>query len=111
MKCIPRLDNLRRLLDVVPEQRNVLFNLLVRDFPDIALHVEDAESVYEVTSDFYASVFNTYVTTPANMRFWSLGKMILQYLLEQLDPELQHVAILLLKCQTPSQHVCVVCEV
>ena len=104
-ESIPRLDSLRRLLDALPEQRELLFSLLLRDFPDIALHVEVAEPVYEVTSDFYASVFKTYVTSTAHLRFWSIGKMVLQYLLAQLDPDLQHVAILLLKCQPPSQHV------
>lgn len=101
----PRLDNLRRLLDVVPEQRKHLFDLLIRDFPDIALHVENDEPLYEVTSAFYARVFTTYVTTPANMRFWLLGKMVLKYLLEQLDPDLQHVAVLLVQCQQPSRGI------
>lgn len=102
---VPRLDNLRRLLDAVPEQRKRLYDLLTRDFPDLALHVEDVEPVYEVTSDFYASIFKTYVTTPSHMRFWLIGKMVLHYLLEQLDYDLQHVAILLLKCQPHSSHI------
>jgi hypothetical protein len=104
-ETMPRLDSLRRLLDVVPEQRKRLFDLLIRDFPDIALHVEVTEPIYEVTSDFYASVFKTHVTTPMRMRFWLLSKMILQYLLAQFDPDGQHIAILLLKCQPPSQHL------
>jgi len=104
-ETIPRLDSLRRLLDVVPEQRNRLFDLLIRDFPDIALHVEVIEPVYEITSDFYANVFKAYVTMLPHMRFWSIGKMVLQYLLAQLDPDLQHVAIILLQCQPPSPHV------
>ena len=104
-ESIPRLDSLRRLLDAVPEHRKRLLDLLIRDFPDIALHIEATEPVYEVTGDFYASFFKTYVTAPAHMRFWLLSKMLLQYLLEQLDPDLQHVAILLLTCQPPSQHI------
>jgi hypothetical protein len=107
-ETVPRLDNLRRLLDVVPEQRKRLLDLLMRDFPDLALHVEEIEPVYEVTSDFYASVLKTYVMTPTHMRFWSIGKMILQYLLAQLDYDMQHVAILLLKCQPPTSHLQVV---
>jgi hypothetical protein len=98
----PRIDNLRRLLNAVPEKRQRLFKLLLRDFPDIALHMENDEPIYEITSDFYANVFTMYVTTPINMRFWSIGKMVLHYLLEQLDPAIQHIAIILLKCQPSS---------
>ncbi len=104
-ESVPRIDNLRRLLNAVPEQRKRLFELLEHAFPDIALHVGNDGSFYEMTSDFYANVFTTYVTTPATMRFWLMGKMVLQYLLEQLDPELQHVAVLLFQCQLSSGRI------
>ena len=103
-ESVPRIDNLRRLLNVIPERKH-LFDLLIRDFPDIALHVEADEPFYEITSHFYARTFSTYVTTPTNMRFWSIGKMVLQYLLELLDPDLQHVAILLMQCQPSSRRI------
>lgn len=102
----PRIDNLRRLLSAIPEQRKRLLALLMRDFPDIALYAEvDEPPFYEITSDFYANVFTTYVTTPTNMRFWSISKMVLQYLLEQLDPDLQHAAILLLQCHPSPERI------
>jgi hypothetical protein len=104
-ESVPRIDNLRRLLNAVPDQRKHLFELLVRDFPDIALHVGNDGSFYEVTSDFYSTVFNTYVTTPASMRFWLISKMVLQYLLEQLDPDLHHAAVFLLQCQLSSGRI------
>src|SRR5437667_7088007 len=39
------------------------------------------------------------------MRFWSISKMILQYLLEQLDSDLQHAIVLLLQCQPSPERI------
>jgi len=102
-ESVPRLDNLRRLLSAIPtsEQRKHFFDLLMHDFPAIALHIDADEPLHVVASEFYARAFKMYVTTPASMRFWSLGQLILQHLLQLLDPEWQHVAVLLLRCQPP----------
>ena len=100
----PRMQNLRRLLEVLPQQRSQLIPLIKEEFPDF-LHVtveeqQDDMQVF-IPSTFYGRVFDAYTATPRIQRFWTISNLILQQALEQLDPSKQGMAITIVQCMPP----------
>jgi hypothetical protein len=100
------LQNLRGLLEVLPEQRKDLLPLIEEEFPGISLdHAQDASSQHEplvIPSQFYTRVLHTKAYTPRQLRFTSLTELILQQALEQLDPYREGMAIMIARCMPPS---------
>jgi len=101
----PRTQHLRHLLNVVPQYRASMFELLQQDFPDIATAtngpIQD-EVQEEIPSEFYSRVFNTYSMTPRLQRSWSISSLILQQALGQLDPHQVGMATTIVQCMPPS---------
>ncbi len=101
---IPRLENIRSLLDTLPlQQRTALLDLLTKDFPEIATEVMATdEEPRMVPSACYAKVLSAYADMPESLYFWSVCKLTMQQALEQLDPRRLGMIILLAQCTPPS---------
>src|SRR5690349_9462387 len=85
-KSEPRPYFLRQLLDALPQYRDSLLPLIEKEFPGFSELVED-EVPKEIAAAFYTHVLDTYVATAPSLRFWSIGPLILQHILDHLDPE------------------------
>jgi hypothetical protein len=99
----PRPQNLRHLLNVLPQYRDQLVELLRKEkgLGNFTNPVPD-DVPEEIPSEFYARVFVARATTTDNLRFWSTCNLILQQALGQLDPDRQGMAIWVVKCMPPS---------
>lgn len=98
----PRPQNLRHLINVLPQQRDLLLELIAEEFEDFSGTVRDDAS-QEIPSEFYKRIFNARSTTNETMRFWSISNLILQQALGQLDPDRLGMAITVVRCMT-SRH-------
>lgn len=99
----PRQDNIQRLLEVFPEQREQLQALLQQEFGDFHSLMGESEMVDESTIPvaFYIRVLRTLATLPRSVRFSSLCDMILQQALKQLDPQRVGMAVTVAVCMPP----------
>ena len=103
-KNSPHLENLMRLVDAVPEYRAALLELLRKEFPSFApLTQEEQEHPLEISSEFYARVFREHALMPEKLRFWMLGKLILEQALLQLDPRRQGLQLIVSLCLPPAR--------
>lgn len=102
----PRTQNLRRLLEVLPQHREVLLPLMQEEFPDIASELAQNASSHGVPpgipAGFYTRVLHTKAYTSKQFRFSSLCELILQQILKQLDPHRVGVAAIIARCMPPS---------
>ena len=100
----PRPQNLRNLLNALPQYREQLLDLIREEtgFEEFSNGVIDDASK-EIPSPFYVRVFATRASTSESMRFWSLSNMILQQALGQLDPDRMGMGITVVRCMTSSQ--------
>ncbi len=99
----PRPQNLRQLINVLPQYREQFLNLLreekgVSDFTNPF----QEDTPREIPSQFYEQVFVARASTTENLRFWSLSQLILQQAIGQLDAERQGLAIWIVSCMPPS---------
>jgi hypothetical protein len=88
---------LRPLLLALPQYAELLTRLIRYEFEDFAPserpsfampappHAEPYMTY--VQPEFYDSVLRALIRTPARLRFWTICKMVLQELLDQLDPK------------------------
>ncbi|QBD77900.1 hypothetical protein EPA93_18630 [Ktedonosporobacter rubrisoli] len=99
----PRPQNLRHLLDVLPQYREQLLDLL-RDETNLRELIEPLQDNTDkaIPSEFYARVFTARASTTENLRFWSTCNLILQQAIEQLDPERLGMCIWVVRCMPPS---------
>jgi len=100
----PRYQHLRRLLDLVPEERAVWLELLQAEFPDFLPLGEGTEAKDEtlfIPSRVYAEVFSKYVMLPRIQRSWCIIEIVLQNALKQLAPQRRGMAVTLVKCMPP----------
>jgi hypothetical protein len=100
-KTDPRLQNLRRLLNALPEQRDMLAALITEDIEDFSLAADD-DIADEIPSIFYARALSAHSSTPPALRSWSISNLILGQAIKQLDPDRLGIAILVLRCMPPS---------
>ena len=100
----PRVASLRRLLLVMPEQRELLLELIEKEFPGFSLSEREGgqpDEQLSVPSAFYKRVLHTLTALPQTLRFTSLCDLILQQMLEQLDPHKQGMAVIVACCVPP----------
>lgn len=98
----PRLQNLQHLLNVVPQYRDQFLDLLrSEDGFEELINTRSDDSEKEVPASFYIRVFNARASTVESMRFWSIGTLILQHAINQLDPEHLGMAITIVRCMPP----------
>lgn len=99
----PRPQNVRHLLDILPEHRDFLLESIEEEFPNIANTERTEHAGGDIPSEFYARVFNARTTTTESLRFWSICNLILQEALGQLDPERLGLVITVVQCFVSSR--------
>ena|SRR5437588_3737541 len=100
----PRPRHLHQLLNALPQYRDELIQSFALEFPNFVADEKGqgiADQSLEIPSEFYARILATYLTTPKSQRFWTLGTLILQQALGQLDPNYLGMAIIIAQCMTP----------
>ena len=100
----PRPQNLRNLLNALPQHREQLLDL-IRDEPGFEefSNAEMDDSSIEIPSAFYTRIFASYASTIENMRFWSITNLILQQAVGQLDPDRLGMGINIVRCMPRSE--------
>jgi hypothetical protein len=100
----PRPQNLRNLLNALPEHRERFLDLIREEegFEEFSNAIVD-NALQEIPTQFYARIFAARASTTANMRFWSISNLILQQAIGQLDPDRQGMAIDVVRCMQPSE--------
>jgi hypothetical protein len=100
----PRSENMRRLLNALPQHRSLLLRLISEDFPEFSNGLSDTQILSEeIPATFYARVLNAYTSAPHLLRFSSICTLILQQALEHLDPKKQGMSITMMQCMPPSR--------
>ena len=95
----PRLQNLRPLLDALPEHRSTLLSLLKREYGDVFDEMGAVDEVpEEIPSSFYERVLHACGELPFPIRSWSICDLILQQALRQLDPKRVGMEITVVRC-------------
>ena len=99
----PRAQNLHQLLAALPQHRSVLLELIRQEFEHFTDEAgrKDADVLPEIPASFFARVFREYSTLNEAQQFWSLGNLILQQAIEQLDPEQLGMVCVLAQCLPP----------
>lgn len=99
----PRQQNLRHLLNVLPQHRDQLLVLLKKEkgLNDLLDDFQE-DTLSEIPSQFYSKILVSLATATPNMRFWNISDLILQQALSQLDPNQQGMAIRIATCMPPS---------
>lgn len=103
-KSSPRIDNLRLLLQALPNQRQQLIELIQQEFPaflTITIPTEDADLA--IPSAFYERVLKAYATSPLHLRTPSIRLTIVQQILVHLDPVPLGMAVAILPCVSPAE--------
>ncbi len=99
----PRQQNLRHLLNVLPQHRDQLLILLKKEKGlDDVLDDFQEDTLSEIPSQFYGKILVSLASATSNLRFWTISELILQQALEQLDPNQQGIAIRVATCMPPS---------
>ena len=100
----PRPQNLRNLLNALPQHREQLLDL-IRDEPGFEefSNAELDDSSIEIPSAFYTRIFASHASTIENMRFWSITNLILQQAVGQLDPDRLGMGINIVRCMPRSE--------
>lgn len=94
---LPRMQNLRRLLSALPEQRERLIAFFTEEYEDFADIPLDT-SLQEIPSKFYMHIVQVRGTIGHAQRSWSMTNMIISQALDQLDPENLGMAITVVRC-------------
>ena len=98
----PRPQNLRQLLNALPEHREQFIELLGDDYDEAISSTLDGASK-DIPSPFFAKVLSTRANTRKELRFWSLGTQIIQHAIGQLDPDRTGMAITVVRCLKSSR--------
>jgi hypothetical protein len=97
-------SHIRQLLKALPHHREVLAELLHKDYPDDIDYTQDEQDIFidEVIKDipipFYTRVLETYVTAVEPIRAWSICNLILQQMTRHLDFDHQGITVTLTQC-------------
>lgn len=95
----PRPQNLRRLLDAIPQHRDQMLEL-IRDeegFEEFSIAGLD-DSSKDIPAFFCTSIFAARATTNDSMRYRTTCTMVLQQALGQLDPDRTGMSITVVRC-------------
>ncbi|MDQ2905543.1 MAG: hypothetical protein ABI456_12150 [Ktedonobacteraceae bacterium] len=101
----PRPRNLQQLLLALPQQRQLLRELIAQEFGEAFARMKNEplmDVAQEIPSAFYTSVLQAYTTIPRQQRFWSVSNLVLQQALGQLDPNQMGLIISLAQCNPPA---------
>ena len=103
-EVVPRDENLRRLLEALPAQREAMAQLLMEAFPAFTVSSERdvPEDATQLPAEFYSRILSIYVATPPERRFWSVSDLTIQLALGQLDPNVLGMAFVIAQCMPPA---------
>ena len=106
----PRARSLHRLVHALPRQRDLLVKLLEKDFPGFSTDASSSVSQEVLTTippTFYDTVLRARALTPESLRLINVGHLVLQQILQHLDPDRLGLAAIVVLCLPPSggQHV------
>jgi hypothetical protein len=102
-KSSPRIDNMRQLLDVLPQRREQLFALMQEEFPDLAIYEQEPiESIQEIPPAFYARVMNAFASSPPILRAPTITSLIRQQLIVHFDPNKKGIIAAIAQCMPPA---------
>jgi len=103
-ESVPRLHNLRRLLEVVPDQRARFQPLIVKEFGEFTPASSEftPAPVKSIPVTFYSYVLNLSSTIAPEQRFWSICNTVLHEALNQLDPGRLGLQLSIIQCHAPS---------
>jgi transcriptional regulator with XRE-family HTH domain len=98
----PRPQNMRHLLNVVPQYRDEFLELLrSEEDAENLISANNDDSEQEIPTSFYIRVFNARASTVESLHFWSISTLILQQAISQLDPERLGMSIYVVRCMPP----------
>lgn len=102
-KSSPRLESLRHLLSILPQQRALLLPLIGQEFPEISSGVSEGDALSEaVPPAFYQEVLSKLSSLAQNQAVWPTCQLILHQAFEHLDPQHRSVAIFITQCIPPA---------
>jgi len=102
-KSNPRPDNLRPLVDALPQYRKQLVELIEEEYPHIFVRNSETKDIsLEIPSAFYARVLSAHTTTSILLRESTICTLILQQILEHCDPQFKGMAIIIAQCMPPA---------
>lgn len=100
----PRPYNLRLLVDILPEQRPQMVELIREEFGDTFTDAVDIESIsQEIPSSFYMRILSAHCNLPKVVHFHSICDMVLSQALKQLDPHAIGMEITIVLCVPPTK--------
>ncbi|WP_172631988.1 GAF domain-containing protein [Dictyobacter arantiisoli] len=102
-KSNPRPDSLRRLVEVLPLQREALKALIIKEYPNAFHTLQQKEELIDVSATFYAHVLNSYTSNPSHVRTRNICALILQQILKHLDPHEKGMITLVAQCMPPRE--------
>lgn len=99
----PRPQNLRLLINALPDYRRTFLELIPEEFGSSISEVVDIDKTeLEIPSVFYARILNAHCTLPRILHFSSISDVILQQALKQLDPNRVGMEITVVQCMYPT---------
>lgn len=101
----PRSHSIQRLLNALPQHRKDLLDLHIDEFGEFMTETDGSlteDLLTKIPSEFYIRVLHTLATIPTVLRFSSLCDLILQQALEQLDPMRSGLAMIVVRCMSPT---------
>ncbi|GCE19298.1 hypothetical protein [Dictyobacter kobayashii] len=100
----PRPQNVRLLLNALPQYRKQLLMLLAVEFPFLNQEnmLQDEQSAL-IPATFYVQVMTAYVSVSQHLRSSNVSNLILQQMLKQLDPNLDGMLIYVAQCVPPAE--------
>ncbi len=99
----PRVDNIRQLLEVLPQRREQLVALMQEEFPALATYEQEpVESIQEIPPAFYARIMNAFASAPTILRAPTITALILQQIIVHFDPLKQGIIVVLAQCVPPA---------
>jgi transcriptional regulator with XRE-family HTH domain len=103
-ESVPRLHNLRRLLESFPDQRARFLPLIINEFSEFSLASGEFSPapVKSIPVTFYSYVLNLSSVIPSEQRFWSICNTVLHEALGQLDPGHLGLQLSVIQCHAPS---------
>ena len=103
-EATPRPQNLRLLLNALPEHRSSLLESMPQGWKNaIDASSGTGELVEEIPSTFFVRVLDAYSRLPEVIRFDALCDMVMERMLKQLDPHRVGMEITLARC-SPLSH-------
>ena len=99
----PRIENIRLLVKNLPRETYPLFmRLLVADFPELLQdELSEERFLQGIPVEFYARALSCLALTPMSIHRQSMQDLVLQQVLQHLDPDQRGLSVTLAVCMPP----------